>query len=299
MTAGALAPARSRPLLGVVLMLFAVLSFTLLDSSAKYLSDDYALPQLLWARYTFSLLLVLAATPWLGVRQVVRTERLPFQLARGGLLLLATASIFTAVRFLPIADAYAISFVSPVIVAALAIPLLGERVSTARWVAIVAGFLGVIVVMRPGSAAFSWAVVFPLAMATFYALYQIMTRMLGPRDRAVTTLFYTMLTGAIVTSILAPVWWRWPTLEGWAVMFGMGVIGLIGQLALIRAFSLAEASYLSPFVYTQILWATLIGYLVFGDLPDATTLGGSAIIIASGIVLMKQRATQPPPAARR
>ena len=290
MTAATDGLSSSRPLAGVGLMVCAVLSFTMLDSSAKYLGDDYALGQLLWARYTISLLLLLiVATPVVGVRSLVRTDRPAFQLLRGGLLLLATGSIFTAVKLLPLANAYAISFLSPVIVAALAVPLLGERVTVGRWLAILTGFAGVLVVMRPGSAGFSWAVVFPLAMATFYAVYQIMTRMLGPRDSALTTVFYTMLTGTVVTSALLPAVWRWPTIEAWAVLVWMGMIGLIGQILLIWAFRLAEASFLSPFVYTQIIWASLIGYLVFGDVPDIATLAGAGIIIASGMVLARLR----------
>ena len=280
----------SRPLAGVGLMVCAVLSFTLLDSSAKYLSDDYALGQLLWARYTISFcLLLVVATPVMGVRSLVRTGRPGFQLLRGGLLLLATGSIFTAVKLLPLANAYAISFLSPVIVAGLAVPLLGERVTAGRWLAILTGFAGVLVVIRPGTAGFSWAVVFPLAMATFYALYQIMTRMLGPRDSALTTLFYTMLIGTAVTTALLPAVWQWPTIEAWAVLVWMGVIGLVGQMLLIWAFRLAEASFLSPFVYTQIIWASVIGYLVFGDVPDIITLAGAGIIIASGIALTRLR----------
>lgn len=270
-------------------MLFAVLSFVLLDGSAKYLSAELSTPQLVWARYSFSLFLMAAFLPWLGWRRLVLTKRPVAQIGRGMLLVCATASIFTGMRFLPMAEAYAISFVSPAIVAALAIPILGERVSAARWLAIGAGFVGVLVVIRPGAGAISWAAVFPLAMATFYGLYQIMTRVLGPVDSPLTTLFYTMLVGAIVSSLVVPFFWQIPTPGALAIMVWMGFIGLIGQLALIRAFAHAPASLLAPFAYTQIVWATIVGYLVFGDIPDVATAIGSIIVIASGLLLSHPR----------
>lgn len=278
-----------RPLAGVAWMLAAVLSFVLLDGSAKYLSGELPTVQLVWARYTFSLGLLALCLPWLGWRTIARTRRPAAQLFRGALLMLATASIFTGLRFLPMAEAYSISFVSPAIVALLAIPILHERVTARRWAAIGLGFLGVLVVIRPGSGVASWAAVFPLAMATFYACYQIMTRLLGPVDPPMTTLFYTMLVGAAVTSPLVPFVWIAPSGEALAVMLWMGAIGLVGQLALIRAFMLAPASLLAPLAYTQIVWAAAFGYAVFGDVPDAATVLGCGIVVASGLMLTGPR----------
>lgn len=283
------AAAAARPLVGVALMLLAILSFVLLDGSAKYLSDELSIPQLVWARYTVSFALMALFLPRLGWRRLVTTKRPMAQIGRGMLLIGATASIFTGMRFLPMAEAYAISFVSPAIVAALAIPILGERVSSARWFAIGAGFVGVLVVIRPGTDAISWAVVFPLAMAAFYGVYQIMTRMLGLVDPPLTTLFYTMLVGAAVSSLVVPFFWQQPTPKALAIMLWMGFIGLVGQFALVRAFLYAPASLLAPFAYTQIVWATIVGYLVFGDIPDAATVAGSVIVVASGLLLSHPR----------
>ncbi len=279
----------SKPLAGVALMLLAVLCFTLLDSTSKYLSASIPVPQLVWGRYLFGFLLVLLFVPRMGIRGLARTERPLFQIARALMLLGATGSMFLAVKFLPLAESYAISFASPLLVALAAAFLLGERVGWQRWCAIAGGFLGVVLVIRPGSGLFSWAAVFPLMMATFWAAYQIMTRMIGRSEPPATTLFYTMLVGALISSLAVGFFWQPPGLEAWLGMAAMGVIGFLGQLAVIRAYALAEASRLSPLVYTQILWASLIGFAVFGDLPDAMTVAGAAIVIISGLALLRRK----------
>lgn len=279
-----------RPLTGILLMLFAVLSFTLLDSTAKYLSASLPIGQLLWGRYIFTLALTLAFLPRLGVRGLMWTARPVQQIMRGVTLLGTTGSLFLAVKFLPLAETYAITFISPFIVALVAGLLLGERVGSRRWLAILCGFLGVLVVIRPGSGVFSWHVIFPLAMAVLWAANQLQTRLLGATDAPLVTLFYTALTGTLCASILASLDWRSPGLAGWLGMAWMGVIGFLGQLAVIRAFASAPASLLSPLIYTQIIWASLIGYIAFSDMPDTPTIAGSAIITLSGLVLIKWRA---------
>lgn len=296
MTGLAAPPAAARPLAGIALMLAATLSFVLLDGSAKYLADRLPVVQLVWARYTISLALLTAALPLLGGWGIVSTNRPVVQCVRGFMLMCATASIFTAMRYLPMADAYAISFISPAIVAALAIPVLGERVSVPRWTAIGLGFLGVLIVIRPGSGVVSWPAVFPLAMATFYAIYQVMTRAVGASDPPLTTLFYTMLVGTAVSSVAMPfVWAPIPDVGSFVVLIWMGVIGIAGQFALITAFAKAPASVLAPIAYTQIVWAAIGGFLVFGDIPDFATIVGSLVVIASGLILTTLRTTDATP----
>jgi drug/metabolite transporter (DMT)-like permease len=286
MTARALAAPSERPLLGIGLMLLAVLSFTCLDAIAKYGARDASVAMLVWGRYAFNLLFMSAFLPWLGVGGLVRTARPIFQAVRAVMLVLATVSMFMAVKLLPLAETYAISFVSPLIVAALSAPTLGERVGGRQWVAIFAGFAGVLIVIRPGEAALGWVAVYPLLMATFYAIYQIMTRVLRTSDGPVPTLFYTVLVGSLAMSAVLPVFWETPLTETLGLMAAMGALGLCGQLMLIKALSLAPASLISPFVYTQIIWAGAIGYLVFGDVPDAATLLGALIVVASGTLLL-------------
>ncbi len=274
------------PRSGILLMLVAVVCFTALDGTAKLLVREYSIAEIVWGRYLFNLLLMAAFIPRLGIAGLVTTERPVLQIARGLLLLTSTASLFAALRFMPMADTYAITFVSPLIVAALSAPLLKERVMRSHWTAILCGFLGVIVIVRPGSGTASWAAVFALTMALSYALYQIMTRAMSVSEGTITTLFYTALVGSIAMSSVLPVVWRTPTVAAWALMAWMGLVGFIGQLLLFKALSLAPAALLSPFTYTQIVWATAIGYMLFGDVPDLATIAGSLIVIASGLYVL-------------
>ena len=286
MSAAVTTSTKHDPRRGILLILLAVVCFTALDGTAKLLVREYSIAEIVWGRYLFNVLLMAAFIPRLGIAGLVATGRPVFQIARGFLLLTSTASLFAALRFMPMADAYAISFVSPLIVAALSAPLLKEQVSRSHWTAILCGFLGVIVVIRPGSGTISWAAVFPLTMALSYALYQIMSRAMSISEGTITTVFYTALVGSIAMSCALPVVWRTPTVAAWALMAWMGLAGLIGQLLLFKALSLAPASLLSPITYTQIIWATGIGYILFGDVPDLATIVGSLVVIASGLFLL-------------
>lgn len=281
-----------RPLLGILLMLLAVLSFTALDSTAKLLVQHYPVVEVVWARYLFNLILLAAAIPRLGIGGLVRTSRPVLQVVRALLLLTATASVFTAVRFLSLADTYAISFVSPIIVAVVSAPLLGEVVDRRRWAAILCGFVGVVVVMRPGTSAFTWAALFPLSMATAYAFYQVVTRLMTSTERTVTALFYTSLVGTLLTSSVVPLVWSQPDRRAWMLMVLTGLFGLIGQGLLFLAFRFAPAATISPFVYSQIVWATAVGYVLFGNVPDAPTLVGAGIVIGSGLFLWRQHGVE-------
>jgi drug/metabolite transporter (DMT)-like permease len=277
----------SRPLLGIGLMIASGLAFVLLDSTAKYLVRSYPVVEVVWARYFFSLVTVLTLLPRYGLFGLVGTARLGLQAGRGTLILATTLLAFVALRFLPIADTYAISFVAPVMVAAASVPLLGETIGRGQWLAILGGFLGVMVVVRPGLGAFSWAAALPLLMAVGNVAVQIMTRRMSVGERAATTMFYTSLAGSIGMSILLPFVWAPPSIAAWLLMAMMGVAGFAGQLLLFLAFRAAPASLVSPFSYTQIVWAIPIGWLAFGDLPDAATLCGGAIVVFSGLALAR------------
>lgn len=270
----------------IALMVLAVCSFTVLDSTAKHLSTHVPILQLVWGRYVFGLLFVLICAPVVGWRVVVTTTRPVFQVLRGCMLVGATGSIFLAVKYLPLAETYAISFVSPFIVAIAGVVFLGEHVGRWHWVAIAGGFAGVLVVMRPGGAIFGWAVVFPLLMACFWSVYQLMTRVLGSAEHPATTLFYTFATGTVALGATVIGGWSPLAWHAWGWLVFMGVVGSIGQLLLIRAYADAPASLLSPFVYTQIAWAMLIGLVVFGDVPDMTTLAGTSLVVVSGLLLL-------------
>jgi len=276
-----------RPFVSTSLMLIAVLSFTILDSTAKFLSADLPIVQLVWARYLFSLLLMGFLIRKHGLGNMVRTNRPILQIFRALLLVGGTGSIFFAVKLLPLAETYAISFVSPIFAVLFAIVILGENVGAWRWYAIGLGFCGILIVIQPGTGAVSWAAIFPLLMAIFWALYQVLTRFMSTSEAPVTTLFYTMFVGAVATTPAAMFVWVQPGMDAWLLMFFMGLIGMIGQLLLIKAYAGAQASLLAPFTYTQIIWAALIGYFIFDDEPGLSTLAGAAIVVMSGLFVLR------------
>lgn len=276
---------------GILLMVLSGFLFVVMDSIAKYLSAEYPVAQIVWARYIFHLLtlpLIVGRGSWIAV---VRTRRLGLQLLRSLLLLGATFFFFLAVKYIPLATATAIGFVGPLFVTALSVPLLGEKVGLRRWAAVVFGFASVLVIIRPGVEVLHWAVVLPLLVAACFAFYQITTRILSRSDGSITTLFYSATVGAVVMSLLLPFQeWRWPDAAGWGVMALLGLAGSIGHLIMIRAFTVAPASSLAPFSYLQLVWATLLGFLMFADLPDLWTVVGAAMLAASGLyVLYRER----------
>ncbi len=219
-------------------------------------------------------------------RGLLRSRRPVLQLARSGLLVLSISMLFIGLTYLPIAEATAISFISPLFIVALSVPLLGERVGLHRWIAVSIGLVGVLVIIRPGGGLVHWAVVMPLISAVAFALYQIATRVLAASDPVFVTLFYTGAGGFFWTCLLVPFVWTAPTVTEWIGFFFIGALGAAAHLCLIKAFELAQASLLASFNYSKMVWATLAGYLVFGDFPSLNTLSGCALIIVSGLYII-------------
>ena len=281
------ATTKTVPMRGILLMIGAVVSFTVLDGTSKYLSDSLPVIEVVWARYVFSLLIFPIFFPLASVRKAFQTKRPWVQIGRALLLVGGTASMFFALRYLPLAETYAITFISPFLVSIFAIIMLRETVSVRHWAVIGTGFCGALIVIQPGGDSFNWAIIFPIMMAIFWALYQVITRLISASEPPLTTLFFTMLVGGVCLSTAVPFFWVPPDMKSWGLMGFMGVIGLVGQYSLIKAYALADASVLAPFVYTQIIWASLIGFFVFGDVPGISTLIGVTIIIASGLIIMK------------
>ncbi len=219
----------------------------------------------------------------IGLKRQIATTRPWLQLGRSILLLTATAFFFTAVRHLSLAEAISINFVSPLLVTAFSIPLLGEHVGIRRWLSIVIGFVGVLIIVRPGFGVMHWAAILPLGTAVCYALYQTLTRIAARTEDTQTSLFWTSAVGVIVTSAVVPFAWTAPTPFAWTLMIGTGLFFGCGHFLLIKGFEVAPASMLAPFIYTQLIWVTIIGYLAFGNFPDRFTLLGGLIVIASGL----------------
>lgn len=268
---------------GILWMLATMFVFVVIDALAKYLTASLPVMQVVWARNVFALAFSLLLLRGRGVMLLRATRRPGLQLARSALQFTSTTIFFTALYYIPLADAIVIGFVSPLILTALSVPLLGEKVGPRRWAAVIVGFLGVLVIIRPGFGQTHWAMLLPLAMAFSSALYNAVTRMLAGEEHPMTTLWYTTLVGSVLTSAMMPFLWVAPGLQGWALMVLLGVVGGLGHFLLIKAFSHAPASTLAPFNYSQMIWSIPIGYLLFANLPDGYTLLGAAIIAASGI----------------
>ena len=278
---------RVQRLTGIALMCGAVACFALLDTTAKYLSLSMSTFEVVWARYTGAFLFpFIVSNPWTRPG-LTRTARPALQIGRSVLLLGSTMCNFAALRYLQLDEAIALVFSTPFFVAALSGPLLGERVRWRRWTAIAVGFVGVLVVTRPGPASFQPAALLSLSAALFYALYSLTTRMLARTDSNETTLFYSNIVGAAALLPVVPFVWTTPTdLLVIALMVSTGAIGSFGHYLLIAAHRLAPAAVLSPFIYTEIVLVIALGYLVFGDLPNRFTLAGAAIVVASGLYIV-------------
>lgn len=270
----------------MALMAVGVGLLTVMDGTGKLLLRELPLAEVVWARYAGNLLALWLLMRLRG-RRLEPSRRLPLQLARGGAMVAATAAMFLSLSLLPMAETYAVGLTSPLLVALFAAPVLGERVDRWRWAAAMGGFLGVLVVLRPGSGVFGAAALAPLGMACFFALYQLLTRILGRFDPAETTMFHSAWIGTVLLLPLLPAVWQMPDLRQLALMALMGVLGLASHLCMIRAFACAPASLVSPLIYTQMVWAVGFGWLMFGDLPDAWTLAGSVIVTAAGLLLLR------------
>lgn len=266
-------------------MVSGIAMFAVGEALVKHLARHFDVLQVVWARYLFHALLFLIIFSRTGVWRQIATTRPVLQFGRSILLLIATFLFFTALRYLPLADAVAINFVAPLLVTAFSIPILGEQVGIRRWAAILTGFGGVLLIIRPGSGAMHWAAFLPLGTAFCYALYQIMTRLASRTDDARTNLFWTSAIGALVMSAAAPFAWRAPDTIEWLMMASTGLLFGFGHYLLIRGLEMAPVSVLSPFGYTQLIWATILGYIVFDQFPDTYKFVGAAIVIGSGLYI--------------
>lgn len=277
---------------GIVYLMGTILMFGLLEATAKYVSASYPVTQVVWARLVFQALFFLPFVAVMGFPAIVRTKRPVLQLVRSGLMACSTVTMFTTLSFIPLADANAIVYLSPVLVTALSVPLLGERVGIYRWSAVIVAFLGVVVIMRPGLGIVHWGASLALITALAYAFYQIVTRTLRATDSPLTTMFYTPLVGVVVMSAVVPFNWVTPDLEGWLLMALTGIFGGLGHFGLIKALQHAEASTLQPYNYLHILWAAVLGYFVFGDFPDLWTCIGAVLVLGSGLFIFHREAVR-------
>jgi drug/metabolite transporter (DMT)-like permease len=262
-----------------------------MDALAKLGMALYPVVMVVWARYVFHL----ATTPVLGlsgggVAGLVKTRRLGIQVMRSLLMFASTVSFFTALNFIPLADAVAIGFVTPLLITLLAVPMLGERVGPRRVIACAVGFAGALLIVRPGFEDRHWAYLLPLVAALTAALYGILTRRLGRSERATTSLFYMALIGGLLSSAVVPFHWRTPDAGGWLLLAATGVLAAVSHLLLIQAYRHAPVSVVAPYGYLDIVWATFYGLALFGDFPDAPSWVGVAVIVGSGLYVFHREA---------
>jgi drug/metabolite transporter (DMT)-like permease len=268
------------------MILAAVLCFSVLDALIKILAPRYPIPLLVWARYGVqALAMLLWFGPGMGLA-LLRTRHPRVQIVRGAILVLSSVFFVNALRFLPLADATAINYSTPTVVVVLAVIFLHEKMTRPRIAFVVAGVIGMALIVRPGAQLFQGASLLALCAAACYATFQILTRKLADEDSRV-LLFYPALVGTLLMTLTLP----WLTLPGgvpWQdvllIVVG-GLFGTVGHFLFILAFQRAPASGLTPFTYMQLVWATIVGWIVFGDFPDRLTLTGMGIIAASGLLL--------------
>jgi drug/metabolite transporter (DMT)-like permease len=298
------APAFSdEPLRGILLILGATALFSVSDTAAKHLSASLPAIQIAWLRWVgFTLLM---APIVLRSRGLVLRSRAPrLQVLRTFGLLGSALFFIGGLHYLPLASAAAIAFAAPLVVTALSIPLLGEKVGPRRWAAVATGLLGVLVVIRPGSGTVGAAALLPLLSAVSWAFAMIVTRKLGSIDRASTTMTYSALVGLAALTMIVPLNWTEPSPVELALAGGMAVASTAAQFLVVSAYRLARASVLAPISYSQLVWSGLLGFFVFGNIPDGWTLVGATIIIGSGLytahrerIAGRERRSAPPEAA--
>lgn len=276
----------SRITRGILFMCLAVCCFACMNTLVKVLSPDFSSVQIVWARTLGHFLFVLALfVPRRGLA-VLRSTQPVAQLSRSVLQVCSTTLYFFALRTVPLAEATSISFLSPLMVTLLAVPMLGERIDRGRLMVVLAGFVGVLIIVRPGSDVFQWSSLLILCSSGCYATYQVLTRRVAGTDSAETSAIYSAMLGSLATSILVPFFWTTPAhLSQVVMMLSLGLFGAVGHYCVARAMGLAPANIMSPFQYVQLLGAGLLGYLVFDNLPSVYTWIGASIIVASGLYM--------------
>jgi len=274
-----------RPQLGILMMLGTITCLSVMEVGAKYLTQTQPYEMVVWGRYLFHFAFTLPIFMTPATIGLIRTRRLPMQTLRALFLVGGTFSGIGALSLLPLAEATALIFTAPLLVTLLSPFILKEPVGWRRRAAIAVGFVGVLIILRPGTEFMKVAALLPLLASLFYACYQVSTRLLSFTDHPLTLFFYTSFVGAVVSSAVVPFYWSPLSGEEWLILVGVGFMGFAGQYLLIKAFQYAEASTVSPFIYAQLLFAVFFGWSVFGELPDIWVLLGAAVVIGSGLFI--------------
>ncbi|MFF7706143.1 EamA family transporter [Pseudomonas sp. NPDC007930] len=286
--------ATQQPLKGMLLMVVATLLFASHDVLSKYLSGIYPVMLVIWVRYFVHMALMMGIfLPQSGLR-ILRTKRPLLQVLRA-LCLLGTSLLFiSGLQYIPLAEATAVNFLSPLLVTALSVPLLGERVTRGQWVAVLVGFCGVMIIVHPGGELFTPAVLLPFGSALCFCFYQVLTRLVAKVDSPTTSNFFAGILNTLIMSVVVVFFWEWPTFWHGVLMLFLGGCGMSAHLLLTQAFRHAAPALLAPFGYCQIVFAGLYGFLIFNHTPSLLAVVGICVICCSGIAaaLLQRRAQQ-------
>lgn len=290
-------PQKPRTIIGIALMLGAMAVLPFLDVVAKTLGQQgMPILQIVWARMAFGALLTLPFTLRHGGAKAIRPDRPAYHTLRAALLIAATFLFFSALKYLPIADALAIFFVQPLILTAISPFVLGEKVGPRRWAAVAVGFAGTLIIIRPGFTDLNPGTLLALGAGACLAVYFAMTRRISGSAPAMVTTFHTSLMGTLLIALPVLLLWESPTPAQWALLFLIGLIATTGHYLIVRAYDHAEASLLAPLAYTEMIMATAAGWWFFGDFPDGWTFLGTAILIACATYIsVRERKKNPPP----
>ena len=272
----------------IIFSLLGWMFLPVMDGFAKFLSDDLPILQITWARYFFTVVFTLPIMMFFFKKQLVWSDKPKLQILRGLILLSANICFFYAISIISLAKALTLAFVAPLIVTAFSPVMLGEKVGFKRWTAVVVGFIGSLVVIRPGFVELNFASFAALGTGILYGFYLIITRKLSTSDNPLLTLLMTGMVGAILVSAIIPFYWVKPSLNQWSLMAGIGVFACIGHLFLILSLKYADASKLAPLGYTEIITNILISYYFFHELPDNWTYLGLFIIVLSGLYISRR-----------
>ena len=276
----------------VILNISAWMLLPFMDGLAKFLSQDIHFLQVVWGRYFFMAFFSISITYFFFNKHLKFPKGIKIQILRSFFLFFSTLFFFYAISIISLAEALTLAFISPIIATILSFLILKEKVGPRRWVAVISGFIGVLLVIRPGFNEINLATIAAVGAGICYAFYVINTRKLSSIDSPLMTLIFTGLTGAIVISLIVPYFWTWLTLSQWLLLISLAAIGTMAHLLLILSLTLAEASKLAPLAYSEIIMNVIIGYYFFGDFPNQWIWIGLTIIIASGVYISLRENTK-------
>jgi drug/metabolite transporter (DMT)-like permease len=281
---------------GISCAVVGLFGMSVMDACAKFLGAGYAVSQVILARNGIGALAVLVFVLVSGSGLACLRPKRPLLLALRTALNLVTAYLFfTGLRYLPLADAFAIAFAAPLFITALSVPILGEQVGLRRWAAVIAGFLGVLVVVQPGTASFRIEALLPLGAALTYAIAMLLGRRMTRDMTTAAITFWPCLGLTAITLVMMPAQWQTPSLPDAGLFVFMGIIGTAGMALITQGYRFAPAAVIAPFDYTVLVWGVILGWAVWQDIPTSNVWAGSAILVASGLYILHRETRKPKP----